>query len=97
MMVVKEALWSRRKSCPLGNTEVIKVQLEMHSGPDTPRQDPVDRGRSVRMVHLACCCERHIHLWRCLCAVVQISPDQPEDVEATLMPMVLGGVGLSQQ
>ena len=41
-------------------------------------------------------CERHdIGLWRCLCAVVQISPDQPEDVvEAASLPMVLGGVGL---
>ena len=41
-------------------------------------------------------CERHdIGLWRCSCAVVQISPDQPEDVvEAASLPMVLGGVGL---
>ena len=39
---------------------------------------------------------RHdIELWRCLCAVVQISPNQPEDVvEAASLPMVLGGVGL---
>ena len=41
-------------------------------------------------------CERHdIGLWRCLCAVVQISPDQPEDVvETASLPMVLGGVWL---
>ena len=41
-------------------------------------------------------CERHdVGLWRCLCATVQIPPDQPEDVvEAASMPMVLGGVGL---
>ena len=41
-------------------------------------------------------CERHdIGLRRCLCAVVQISPEQPEDVvEAALLPMMLGGVGL---
>ena len=34
-------------------------------------------------------------LWRCLCAIMQVSPVQPaETMEAASMPLVLGGLGL---
>ena len=41
-------------------------------------------------------CQRHdAGLWQCLCAILQISPDQGEDVVgAASMPLVLGGLGL---
>ena len=41
-------------------------------------------------------CRRHdVGLWQCLCAILQISPDQGEDVVgAASMPLVLGGLGL---
>ena len=41
-------------------------------------------------------CRSHdARLWQCLCTILQISPDQGEDVVgAASMPLVLGGLGL---